>query len=406
MKALIIMLLAMLVGYSARSAEVTVTNPTNTLRSGEIVEVEVASLGFPKGATLVVFNGEGVEIPSQITYDGKLIFCADVNGAATATYTVKNGKPSNYQTYACGKVYPERVDDLAWESNLIAYRIYGPALQASGERAFGNDVWLKNNTELPVVEARYAMELNPETRAKIAELRKTDKKAARALAASVSYHHDHGNGFDPYKVGPTLGAGATALLDKNSIIYPYCYSKCEILDNGPLRFTAKMTYRPTAIGKKCATETRTISIDYGSFLNKTTVCYNGSKGKYKAMSGIVLHEESPRTTYNAKQGYVTYAERVKPAKAGELYLAMYFPEGWDGAENRFWNKNDEMPKGTYGHAAVYNTLKEGETLTYWWGGLWNKVTAVDVKTKEVFDALVAKTVANKKSPLQVRVTIK
>ena len=374
MKALLTLLLVMLVGCSAPSVKVAVTNPTDAARTGEMVEVEVASLGLTEGAGLVVVNAEGVEIPSQITHDGKLIFCAD-----------------------------ERVDDIAWESNLIAFRAYGPALQASGERAFGHDVWLKNNTELPVVEARYAMELNPETRAKIAELKKTDKKAAKELAASVSYHNDHGNGFDPYKVGPTLGAGATALLDGKTIVYPYCYSECEILDNGPLRFTAKLTYLPTTIGEKTVTETRTISIDYGSFLNKTTVCYNGSEGEYEAMSGIVLHEKEPRTSYNAAEGYVTYAEPVVPAEAGELYLAMYFPNGWKGAEDRFWNKGDDKPKGAYGHAAVYNTLSAGETLTYWWGGLWNQVTAVDVKTKEAFDAMVAEVVASKKAPLQVEV---
>lgn len=403
MKALLTLLLAMLVGCSAPSVKVAVTNSTDAARSGEIVEVEVASLGLTEGAGLVVKNAEGKEIASQITHDGKLIFVADVEASATATYSVEEGTPAAYQTYACGKVYPERVDDLAWESNLIAFRIYGPALQASGEKAFGNDVWLKNNTELPVVEARYALELNPETRAKIAELKKTDKKAAKELAASVSYHNDHGNGFDPYKVGPTLGAGATALLDGQKIVYPYCYSECEVVDNGPLRFTAKLTYLPTTIGERTVTEKRTISIDYGSFLNKTTVCYEGSEGDYQTMSGIVLHEKEPRTSYNAEQGYVTYAEPVEPAEAGELYLAMYFPEGWESAEDRMWTKHDNKIKSAFGHAAVYNTLAEGESLTYWWGGLWNQATAVDVKSKEAFDALVAEVVAAKKVPLSVEV---
>ncbi|MBR7129335.1 MAG: hypothetical protein IKD05_03570, partial [Tidjanibacter sp.] len=67
------------------------------------------------------------------------------------------------------------------------------------------------------------------------------------------------------------------------------------------------------------------------------------------------------------------------------------------------NKGDDKPKGAYVHAAVYNTLSEGEVLTYWWGGLWNKVTAVEVPTKEAFDALVAEVVAAKKAPLQAEV---
>ena len=98
----------------------------------------------------------------------------------------------------------------------------------SGERAFGYDVWTKYNTTEPVVEARYASELNPETKAKIAELKKTDPKAAQELYKSVSYHVDHGNGPDCYKVGPTLGGGTAALMPDGEIVYPYCYATQDI----------------------------------------------------------------------------------------------------------------------------------------------------------------------------------
>lgn len=407
MKRLLIITLAVLAMASCtqQMGEIVLYNDTLIHRVGEMVEVDAATIPVEEGEYLVIRNAEGEQVPYQITHDDKLIFQADVKAGDKVCYTVGTSRIApQFQTYACGRVYPERVDDVAWESDLIAYRAYGPALQKSGERAFGYDVWVKNNTDLPVVEERYAKELNPKTKARIASLRESGKVAAAdSLAASVSYHNDHGNGFDPYKVGPTLGAGATALLYGKSIVYPYCYSECEILDNGPLRFTAKLTYLPTTIGERTVTETRTISIDHGSFLNKTTVCYNGSEGEYEAMSGIVLHEKEPRTIYNAEQGYVTYAEPVEPAEAGELYLAMYFPEGWESAEDRFWNKGDDKPQGAYGHAAVYNTLFEGETLTYWWGGLWNKATAVEVPTKEAFDELMAEVVAAKKAPLQVSV---
>ena len=404
MKALLTLLLVMLVGCSAPSVKVAVTNPTDAARSGEMVEVEVAALGLTEGAGLVVVDAEGVEVPSQITHDGKLIFRADVEGAAKVIYTVKEGEAADYQTYACGKVYPERVDDIAWESNLIAFRAYGPALQASGERAFGHDVWLKNNTELPVVEARYALELNPETRAKIAELKKTDKKAAQELAASVSYHNDHGNGFDAYKVGPTLGGGATAVLEGGKIVYPYCWAECQVVDNGPLRWTAKLTYNPTELkGGKEVVESRTISIDKGSFLNKTTVCYDGAD--VDVMAGIVLHEEQPRTHFDSKNYYITYAEPVEAPDGGELYQAMYFPEGWSGAENRLWSRKDDKPAGAYGHAAAYKSLTNGEPMTYWWGALWNKSTEVEVATKEAFDKLMAEVVAAKAQPLVVTTVV-
>lgn len=388
---------------SVESVMLTIENPSEIARTGEIVEVEVSALGIEpaEGEGFVVRDAEGNFVPSQVTYDGKLIFQSSVAAGGSAEYSVEcSDLKAKQQTYACGRVYPERVDDVAWESDLIAYRAYGPALQQSGERAFGYDVWVKNNTDLPVVEERYNKELNPDTKAQIAALRESDPKAADALYASVSYHNDHGNGFDAYKVGPTLGGGATAIINDGKILYPYCYKECEILDNGPLRFTAKLTYNPTVVGQRELREVRTLSLDKGSFLNKTTVVYEG-EGEIDVMAGIVLHEKSVRATYN--NNYLTYAEVVEAPDGGELYQALYFPEGWDGAENRLWKRQDEKPAGTFGHAAAYVSLKAGEPVTYYWGALWNRSTLVDVPTKEAFDGVMASVVARYEEPLKVTV---
>lgn len=400
---IVVAALLALVGCSQQRDEVIVINHSDLNRVGEMVEVEASRFDVPEGKRVAIYNSEGEEVPSQLTYDGKIIFQADVKAGEQAFYTVApTSKMAKWQTYACGRVYPERVDDVAWESDLIAYRAYGPALQQSGERAFGYDVWVKNNTDLPVVEERYAKELNPETKARIAELRQSDPAAADALAASVSYHNDHGNGFDAYKVGPTLGGGATALLHKGAIIYPYCYKECEILDNGPLRFTARLTYHPTKVGDREVTEVRTISLDKGSFLNKTTVEYVGAEGvELDVMMGIVLHEQTVRSKFDDENYYVTYAEVVEAPDGGELYQALYSPEGWKGAENRLWTKRDDKPAGTFGHAAIYQSTQTNEPLTYYWGALWSKSTLVDVGSKEAFDAVMAGVVAAKQMPLEV-----
>ncbi|MBO5806084.1 MAG: DUF4861 family protein [Tidjanibacter sp.] len=400
---LMVAALLLLASCSQQRDEIIVINHSDIDRVGEMVEVEASRFDVPEGKRLAIYNNEGQEVASQLTYDGKIIFQTDVKAGEQAFYTVTTtNKSAKMQSYACGRVYPERVDDVAWESDLIAYRAYGPALQQSGERAFGYDVWVKNNTELPVVEERYAKELNPQTKARIAELRQSDPAAADALAASVSYHNDHGNGFDAYKVGPTLGGGATALLEKGKIIYPYCYKECEILDNGPLRFTARLTYHPTMVGGSEVEEVRTISLDKGSFLNKTTVEYVGAEGvELDVMMGVVLHEKDVRSKFDNENYYLTYAEMVEAPDGGELYQALYSPEGWSGAENRLWTKKDDKPAGTFGHAAIYQSTTTNKALTYYWGALWSKATLVDVSSKEAFDGVMAEVVAAKQMPLEV-----
>ena len=258
-------LLCLACNEAGRTVSVTVSNATSLERSGEMVEVsmgEVSSkLHLPDTAQIVVVDAEGQQVPYQITSDEKVIFPVTVQANGSAVYTIKAGIPQECPVKACGRYYPERVDDVAWENDLTAFRAYGPALQETGERAFGYDIWTKYNTTEPVVEARYEGELNPDMKAKIAELGKTDPKAAQELYRSVSYHVDHGNGLDCYKVGPTLGGGTTALMAGDTIIYPYCYATQEILDNGPLRFTVKLVYNPLVVkGDSTIIETRIITL--------------------------------------------------------------------------------------------------------------------------------------------------
>ena len=66
-----------------------------------------------------------------------------MKGDASAVYTIAEGTPQPVDVVACGRQYPERLDDVAWENDRAAYRAYGPALQEKGERAFGYDIWTK-----------------------------------------------------------------------------------------------------------------------------------------------------------------------------------------------------------------------------------------------------------------------
>src|SRR4051812_40313716 len=77
-----------------------------------------------------------------------------------------------------GANYPERYDDIFWENDRTAHRIYGPALQTSSEKLItsGIDVWVKKSRDLFMDDQ-----------------------------LKLGQHDDHGKGMDCYDVQQTCG---------------------------------------------------------------------------------------------------------------------------------------------------------------------------------------------------------
>lgn len=412
MKQILILIAAVLVFFSScgggtQSMTVTVTNPLASERAGEMIEVPMrdvtAKLKLADTAQIVVLDVDGQQVPYQVTYDEKVVFPVTVEANGTSTYTIQSGTPDPYTVIACGKHYPERLDDVAWENDLVAFRAYGPALQARGERAFGYDVFTKYNTAEPVVEARYAEELNAEKRAKIAELRKTDPKAAAELARAISYHIDHGNGMDCYTVGPTLGGGAAALMVGDTIVYPYCYRTQEILDNGPLRFTVKLEYNPLVVRRDSnVIETRVITLDAGSYLNKTVISYTNLSEAMPVATGIVLHEPDGAVVADAANGYITYVDPTGDPNAGngKMFMGAAFPAQVKDAKAVLFSEKEkkEQRGGADGHVLAISEYEPGSEYTYYWGSAWDKAA---IKSADAWNAYMADYACRVRTPLTV-----
>lgn len=368
----------------SKTISVTVSNSLSLDRSNEMVELSVSDvstkLALSDQGQFIITDAQGKEIPYQITSDEKVIFPATVAAGSNSVYTIKAGIPAEVSVLACGRYYPERVDDIAWENELGAYRTYGPALQKKGERAFGYDVWTKYNTTEPVVEARYALELNPETLAKIDSLNAVDPKAARELRAATSYHVDHGNGVDCYKVGPTLGGGTAALMVDGNIIYPYCYADYELLDNGPLRFSVKLAYHPMTVKENDeVVETRIITLDAGSYLNKTVVSYAGLNETTDVVTGIVLHETEGEAAYvtDAAKGFMSYVDPTDTPDIdnGKVLVGAAFPGALKEAKPVYFSQEEKMKErgnAADGHILAISDYQPGTNYTYYWGGAWTK----------------------------------
>lgn len=235
-----LMMLMALAGSSychAQQATIVVSNPTSTPRTELIslnmseVKAKLGNATPKKGEAYIVKNKCGQQIGSQITHDGLLLIDASVRPHGSATYYVSIGKPYQQKVYATGALYKIRKDDIAWENDRCAYRVYGPALQKTGERSFGTDIWVKNTPDTVVYE-RYIKDMNGNIKgdkidAKVRALQKQEKnlesqakneknktKAAKLEAQQktiqahrkslqaesretdilTSFHLDHGNG--------------------------------------------------------------------------------------------------------------------------------------------------------------------------------------------------------------------
>lgn len=426
-----IMMLLALVGsnYShAQQATIVVSNSTDAQRQ-ELVEVnmsdvksKLAGISPKKGEAYIVKNKAGQQIGSQITHDGKLLIDASVRPHGSATYYISVGKPYQQKVWTTGALYKVRKDDIAWENDRCAYRVYGPALQRTGERSFGTDIWVKNTPDTVVYE-RYVKDVNGNINGdKVdAQIKKEEQKlknltgaaleaqkakikalktASHEIDVTTSFHLDHGNGLDPYRVGATLGLGAPGLMVGKDLVLPYCYKTYKILDNGPLRFTVELTYNSSTVGdQKNVVEHRIISLDKGSNFNKMTVWYDGLTHPTDFATGFPIHEEDTETKTFAKD-YVSYADPTDNMEGNQsqVYVGVLFPYGID---NTYYQLFDKKHDGATGHALGIKTgLKDGEKFSYYFGAAWSKYdvrsyTEWQIRIKDYLEAL--------KTPLKVEI---
>ncbi|MDQ2862267.1 MAG: glycoside hydrolase family 88 protein, partial [Bacteroidota bacterium] len=193
----------------------------------------------------------GEEIPYQLEYRGNknpvnvLMMVALAPGSKIYA-SITNEKPSDFTAKTYARFVPERYDDFAWENDRIAFRVYGKALEKiPNEMAYGQDVWAKRTSEL-VINDWYK---------------------------TANYHVDHGQGMDFYDVGFSLGAGSSAPYIKDSIYYSKNFRRYKVLDNGPLRSTFQLFYDEWNVDGNSVSESKTISLDAGSQLNKVETEY-------------------------------------------------------------------------------------------------------------------------------------
>lgn len=395
----------------SRKMTVTVTNGTDSDRLPEMVELCLEQVRSTVGDEFIIRNSGGEEQPYQMTSDGKVIFQVEMKACGKEIFTISKGSPSEYQTLACGRQYPARLDDFVWENDLVGFRVYGPALQAKGERGFGYDLFTKRGTTLPVIDKFYELALGERTRSRYNELLKTNpQEASDYKIDSMSFHIDHGYGMDAYAVGPNLGAGVTALVDEG-IIYPWCYKDYEILDNGPLRMRFRLTFAPIAVGRDTnVVETRLITLDAGSHLNHTTVTYENLTQTKELVAGIVLRDKDGNETADIRKGYMAYPApsmnfdpRNPDIDNGTHFMGHVYPDDIKDMKTVYHSEKEmkEERGGAPGHLLAFTEYAPGTEFRYYWGFGWNHS---DMKTYVQWTGYLEKFADQIRKPLEISVT--
>lgn len=324
------------------------------------------SIGAPAGTPLTLSDEMGKHVATQIFNNGEidlLLFESNTLANGESIYYVTIGQDSaqaSVQPAVFTQVYPKRKDDLVWENESAIWRAYGPELQATGEQAYGYDIWCKNTKEL-CCDNRYRLALGnwamADSLREIGEMAKAD-----SISRAGNFHLDHGDGMDCYAVGPTLGGGTAALLDSlGRIAYPWAWKRHKILANGPLLAAIELEYDTLRVGRDSVVEHRTIVTQKGTRFTIINVRYDGLKKTHDIAVGIVYHGEPDSIRQSVDGKYIAYSDPTdQPANnSGRVLIGAYLPT--------LTRTSIEQ-----GHILGIAPYSPGETFTYYMGSGWSK----------------------------------
>jgi len=365
--------LLFLVSCSNR-AEVTVMNLSEVDRQGELVELCLCSFKKLDPAKIIVLDSTGKQVPVQLLYKGEkepqsFVFPVTIKAGKKMVFVVKEGVPEKPVVKTYVRHISERKDDIAWENDRIAFRVYGPALAAENP-GNGIDVWYKRTPNLII-----------------------DKWYSNDLSGKASYHEDHGEGLDCYNVGHTLGAGAIAPYSEDHIWVFNHYDRYKILDNGAYRSSFVLYYDSVHYGTHVLSAEVQVTLDAGSYLNEINVRFSGDTAQLRLAAGINIQHASYVLNGNPERGYVGYASNTmsqgqQPVPSGRGYVGLVF-----------LSRLAEV-KVVDGHVACISHYMQGETFRYFAGAGWEKG---GFKTdQEWFDYLSNQHKA-KSNPLDVKI---
>jgi len=343
---------------------VRVQNPTDGRRNTETVAVPAGKL--PESP--VVMDGLSSRIlVSQIVGD-ELLFQVDLAGKESRHYLIlpRAALPAVPQpivkTYA--RFVPERKDDFAWESDRIAFRVYGPALMTDPKEPLtssGVDVWVKRTRGL-VINKWYQ---------------------------SGDYHDDHGEGCDYFKVGSTRGCGGLGIWDGEKLWVSANFKSQRVIATGPIRSVFELTFDSWDAAGREVSEVKRLSIDANAnFTRSESMFSSNDRSTLTIGVGIVQREGDGGVAQDLKQGWMAYWEPEMPPN-GHTGCAVVLPD-----DVRAFTTD-----GT--HLLATATAKPGKPFVYYFGAAWDK--SGDFDTPQEAERYVRDFARRLAAPLKVNI---
>ncbi len=303
----------------------------------------------------------------------ELIFCSDFKANETKRFLVKvgNKRMRAHQSLTDARFMPPR-EDIAWENDRNAFRIYGPALAKDVDN--GIDVWSKR-VRYPIVEKWYKGDEAPD-------------------GMRISYHDDHGEGADFFNVGKTLGAGGSALYSNGSLCQPGVFTKYKVLATGPLRAMFEVTYKPVKLNGTNISEIKRFTLDAGSNLNKIEATYLSASliNAVPFAAGLVKRKDVTMYSDKTNRWISLWGLTNEKEENGSLGTAIV------AADGVFSGKLEDSV-----HVLLLGTAKMGIPLTYYTGAAWTR--SGDFISAGEWNQYLEEFAMRLKSPLKVTLEI-
>lgn len=235
-------------------------------------------------------------------------------------------------------VAPYRYDDILWENDRTAHRIYGHALEAAEPPSgSGIDAWGKN-VRWPYMDRQL----------------RTGKQ-----------HDYHGEGLDFYDVGTARGAGGLGVWQDNKLWVSRNWKSWEIVENGPGVASFKVSYAPWPVDvDRNVWESRTFTLPLGTNFTRM-VSTIGSNKPGPLVVGIGIGKRKGPTgsgvfTKDVGAGRVSYWGPTDPVNGTMGIAVMVDP-----------NALVEVRQDADNYLVLIKVVP-GKPFVYYMGAAWDK----------------------------------